>query len=120
MLKRYFFTIATALLIMFLSLAEFDSPRIPDVRIPGFDKIIHTGMYFVLMAVIIMENKLTRSKLNLLLKVSALPLAYSIILEVLQSSITIHRSGSAGDVVFNLAGILLAVLVFKIRYRKVN
>ena len=58
MLKKNKFSILTALIIMYLSLTSshtFD--KLPEFHIPNFDKIVHFGMYFGLMMMIIIENR---------------------------------------------------------------
>ena len=58
MIKKNIFSILVALIIMYLSLTNshtFD--KVPLIKIPNFDKIVHFGMYFRLMSVIILENR---------------------------------------------------------------
>ena len=113
MIKKNIFTILVALIIMYLSLANshtFD--KIPLVDVPDFDKVVHLGMYFGLMSVIILENRKTlKSPVHLFL-IGAIPLFYGILMEILQSTLTVTRSGSIYDALADAAGVLLSILLW--------
>jgi VanZ family protein len=113
MLKRNIFSILLALLIMYLSLTPSDTfKKVSFINIPYQDKIVHFGMYFSLMSVIFIENRKV-IKINLQIFLTALiPLFYGILMEILQSTLTTNRTGSIYDVMFNLAGILVSVLLW--------
>jgi VanZ family protein len=98
---------------MYLSLTSshtFD--KVSFIDFPNFDKIVHFGMYFVLMSVIVFENKkFIKAPSNLFL-IGLIPLFYGILLEILQSSLTTTRTGSIYDALFNGAGILISILLW--------
>jgi VanZ family protein len=111
MLKKNIFSIIVALIIMYLSLTSSDSfEKVSFFNIPFLDKIIHFGMYFGLMLVIIFENRKTLKSIGHLFLIALIPLFYGILMEILQSTLTISRSGSFYDVIFNSAGILVSLL----------
>ena len=111
MIRKNIISIIIALLIMYLSLASPDTfNKVPVFRIPFFDKIVHFGMYFVLMSAIIFEHRISLKNNKSLFLTAFIPLFYGVLMEVLQAALTINRSGSFYDVIFDAAGILLSVL----------
>lgn len=102
-----------ALVILYLSLANahtFD--KVPVFNIPYIDKIVHFGMYFGLMFLIIIENRKSIRSVKDLFTLSLIPLSYGIIIEILQSVLTVTRSGSFFDVIADLTGILVSIMIF--------
>ena len=113
MIKKNIFTILVALIILYLSLANshtFD--KIPLVDVPNFDKVVHLGMYFGLMSVIILENRKTIKRTVSLFLIGVIPLFYGILMEILQSTLTVTRSGSFYDGLADAAGVLLSILLW--------
>jgi len=113
MVKKNIFSILVALVIMYLSLTSshtFD--KVSFINIPFLDKIVHFGMYFGVMLVIIFENRKIIKSIRQLFLIALIPLFYGILMEILQSTLTTTRSGSFYDVLFNLAGILTSLLLF--------
>jgi VanZ family protein len=82
------------------------------VKIPNFDKLVHFGMYFTLMSVIILENQKTIKTIGRLFLVGILPLSYGILIEFMQSTLTITRSGSIFDALADCIGILVSILLW--------
>ncbi len=114
MLKNNIFSLLTAIVILFLSLADLSSYKVPEVKFPGFDKLVHAGMYFGLMLVMIIENGHLGSRGVKMLQLALIPAAYGALLEVLQSTVTVSRTGTVADFLFDLAGIVLAVIAVRI------
>jgi VanZ family protein len=113
MIKKNIFAIIVALIIMYLSLASSNTfDKIPLVDIPDFDKVVHLGMYFGLMSVIILENRKTIKSTVILFLIGLIPLLYGILMEILQSMLTITRSGSFSDAIADAAGVLLSILLW--------
>ena len=113
MIKKNIFSILLALLIMYLSLISSEKfERVPFLNIPFLDKIVHFGMYFLLMSAIIFVNRKTLESTRRLFIISLIPLLYGIMIEVLQSMLTVNRSGSFYDVVFNTSGIYVSILIW--------
>ncbi len=121
MIKKNKFSLAIALVIMYLSLASsetFDS--VPFLNIPYLDKIIHFLMYFGLMLVILYENKNSVNRTRQLLITATIPFLYGILMEILQFAFTDTRSGSIIDIISNSAGILVAALFWLLLVRMGN
>jgi VanZ family protein len=113
MIKKNLFSIILALIILYLSLTPGDSfNKISIFNIPQFDKFVHSLMYFTLMSVLIFENRKLLKNIPEMTRMAVIPLTYSIIIEILQSLFTSTRSGSLYDVVFNLAGIAIALILW--------
>ena len=113
MVKKNILSILVALIIMYLSLTSSDTfNKVKFVNIPFLDKIIHFGMYFVLMSVILFENRKKLKSPGKLFLISLIPFFYGVLMEILQFSLTISRSGSLYDVIFNSTGILLSMLLW--------
>ena len=113
MIKKNIFSILIALIIMFLSLANahtFD--KAPFIDITNIDKAVHFCMYFGLMLVIILENKNSIKSNGHLFLLGLIPLSFGILMEILQATLTVTRSGSIFDALANSAGILVSILLW--------
>jgi len=112
MLKKNIFSFLVALFILYLSLASPSSfDEVPLFEIPNLDKLVHFAMYFGLMVVIIFENRKSIKSNGQLMLISILPFTYGIILEILQATLTVTRSGNFYDALADGAGIFAAVLI---------
>jgi len=69
-------------------------------------------MYFVLMSVIIFENRKIIINNSQLLLIALIPFFYGILLEILQSLLTLTRTGSFFDALADGTGILLSILLW--------
>jgi VanZ family protein len=113
MLKKNIISILLALIIMYLSLANSHTfEKVSLYRIPQFDKIVHFLMYFGLMSSIIFENRKTLKNNRTLFLISLIPLFYGILMEILQSVLTVTRCASIYDAISDEAGILVSVLLW--------
>ena len=113
MIKKNLFSILVALIIMYLSMANSQTfDKIPLIKIPNFDKVVHFGMYFALMSVIILENQKTIKTIDRLFIVGLIPLFYGILLEFMQSTLTVTRSGSFFDALADGVGVLVSILLW--------
>lgn len=113
LVKRNIFSILVALIIMYLSLANSDTfEEISFFNTPFVDKIVHFGMYFGLMSVIIFEYRKTLKSTGSLFLIALIPFFYGILMEILQSTLTTSRFASFYDVLFNSAGILVSLLLW--------
>jgi VanZ family protein len=113
MIKKNKFAILVALIILYLSLANSQTfEKIPLLDVPDFDKVIHLGMYFFLMSVIIFENRKTIINTSRLFLTGLIPLFYGVLMEILQATLTITRSGSFYDALADATGVLLSILLW--------
>jgi VanZ family protein len=113
MLRRNILSISVALVIIYLSLANAQTfDEIPVFHFPGEDKVIHFGMYAVLMGALLYENRKiidTRCRLAL---IAVIPILLGALLEVLQMWLTTTRFGSIYDLLFNIFGILFSIGIY--------
>jgi VanZ family protein len=86
--------------------------KVPLIKIPNFDKVVHFGMYFSLMSVIILENKKRLNNTSSLFLASLIPFVYGIVIEIMQSTLTVTRSGSVFDALADSVGILASLLLW--------
>jgi VanZ family protein len=113
MIKKNIFSILVALVILYLSLASSDTfDEVPLFNIPYLDKIVHIGMYFGLMMVIIFEHRKSLENNKQLFITALIPFSYGILMELLQGSVTSTRSADFYDVISNTSGILISVLLW--------
>jgi VanZ family protein len=115
MIRKNLFSILVSLLLLYLSLAKSGQfEKIQLAKIPNIDKVVHFGMYFVLMAVFILEHRrLLKNPWNLFL-LALIPLAYGILMEILQFTLTSTRSGDFYDALADAAGVFTAALLWLI------
>jgi VanZ family protein len=113
MLKKNKFTIITALIILYLSLAgSLTFGKGGLINIPYIDKIGHFGLYFTLMSVIILEHQDLFKNTRQLLLVALIPFFFGTLMEFLQMTITENRKAEFLDALANSAGITIALFLW--------
>jgi len=113
MIKKNFFSILMVLIIMYLSLTNGEKfEKASFLHISFLDKIVHFTMYFVMMSVIIFEHRKTLRNTRHLFLIALIPFSYGVLMEILQSTMTMNRTGSFIDVIFNAAGISVSALLW--------
>ncbi len=113
MIKKYIFSVPVALIILYLSLTNSQTfDKVSFIKIPNIDKLVHFTMYFSLMSVLILENRKTINSAGNLFLIGLVPLFYGILLEILQATLTVSRTGSVFDAMANGAGILVSILLW--------
>lgn len=111
---RYPLSIAIILLVTFLSF--FKPPSTDLDNVPGIDKLVHTGMYFVMASFLWWEfykgQKNTHAPIwHAWVGAFLCPLLYGGIVELLQEYCTKHRGGEWLDFAANSAGVIIAAVV---------
>jgi VanZ family protein len=111
--KKNILSILTALVIFYLSLAPSDTfDKVNVFDFPYIDKVVHLCMYFGLTIVLLYENRSMVKNYKNLLLLAIIPFAYGILIEFLQSWFTLTRHGEFFDAVFDLIGILIALIIW--------
>ena len=113
MIKKNLFSILVSLLLLYLSLANsatFD--RIKLSAIPHIDKVVHFGMYFLLMSVIIAEHRKRIRNLAGLLLLALIPVSYGVLMEIMQYALTTTRTGDIYDALADAAGVLASLTLW--------
>jgi VanZ family protein len=109
-IKKYHLSILTALFIVVVSLVNPHKISGISKSLMHADKIIHAGIYFFFMAIIVYESRLSLTKIKLLL-LSAVPIIFGIIMELSQIFLTNFRTGSIADILANIFGISMCVII---------
>jgi len=113
MVWRNKFSILVSLIILYLSLANaktFESAGLFDI--PYLDKMVHFGLYFFLMSVIIIEHRNYFENTRQLILVALIPFFFGSLIELLQSGITTTRKADIIDILFNSAGVSTALVIW--------
>jgi VanZ family protein len=111
-LKQYYKSIIIGFLILWLSLTGSNIP-IPGrmLEIPYIDKLGHFGMYAFFSAVLLLDSCHWRvdGKFNYLILL--IPLFFGALMEILQMTLTATRKAEEIDLLANIAGIAVGVLL---------
>jgi VanZ family protein len=114
-IKRNILSIITALVILYLSFAPADTfNEVIVFDLPYIDKAVHFCMYFGLTIVLLYENRSAVKNIRSLFLLSVIPFVYGTSIEFFQSWLTSTRKGDFFDAVFNLAGILFALMAWRL------
>jgi len=115
MVKKNILSIITALVILYLSLAPSDTfDKVSVFNFPNVDKVVHLCMYFGLTIVLLYENRSTLKSNRSLFLLAIIPFAYGVLIEFLQSWLTLTRHGEFFDAVFDLLGVLVALFIWRL------
>ena len=113
MIKKNLYSILVALLLLYLSLTNSEKfQKSPLVNIPFMDKIVHFAMYFIMMSVIIIEHRKSLRNSGKLFLFALIPLSYGILMEILQATLTVTRTGDFYDALADAAGILVSIVLW--------
>ena len=113
-LKHNKWALLWALLIFVLCMIPGrDLPKISWLENFGFDKLIHAGLFFVL--VVLFVRGFSEQQLKNYPKITALLIcvAYGGVLEILQGVLFIERSADVYDFIANSCGSILGIFFFK-------
>ena len=114
MLKKVFFSLAlfwTGIIVFFCLIKSSD---IPKIDINNLDKVIHAFFHFVFTSlwVLFFRKQFSRVKISKLLIISFLfSLFFGILIEILQELFTTTRHADLYDIVSNLLGAIIAVII---------
>ncbi|MFZ0282929.1 MAG: VanZ family protein [Bacteroidales bacterium] len=113
MIRNNKYSIIISLIILYLSLANaktFEHAGLFDI--PYLDKMVHFGLYFSFMAVIIIEHRTYFDSTRKLILVALIPFFFGSVIELLQSGVTTTRKADVLDIMFNSAGIAVSLLLW--------
>lgn len=115
MLRKNLISVSVAIIILYLSLTGTDSfSRLKIPVIPYFDKIVHAVMYFALTFSLFFENRKIIGTHKSYAILATIPFVYGVLIELLQIVFTSDRQGEIFDILSNLSGIIIAVIVWMI------
>jgi VanZ family protein len=113
MIKQNKFSILISLVIVYLSLASaktFEGAGL--FEIPYLDKFVHFGLYFMFMAVIIIEHRNLFINTRQIVIAALIPVFFGALMELAQSGFTETRKADILDIMFNTAGTATAVCIW--------
>lgn len=114
MLKQIYFYAALFWSGLIIFVCLINSSDIPQVDIPYLDKVMHASLHFVftLLWFFYFKNKIGSLKNFKLLLISlVLSILFGIAIELMQKFFTVTRNADIFDVIANLCGASLAVIV---------
>ncbi|MDH3697652.1 MAG: VanZ family protein [Flavobacteriaceae bacterium] len=118
MLRHNFFGIAFYVLLIaitVMSLVELEI-NLPQIKISFFDKVVHTGAYAVLMVtggIFYLAGKEKKDQNRRVVVLGLLLVVYGILIEILQKVLPVNRWWEVWDILANVIGVLLGVLVLR-------
>lgn len=112
---RHIKVAAIAIAIMVLSLGDpGDTGRTVFRFINNADKFVHAAMYFVLTFVLIYQYRREAKREWVLILLTSLSFLYSVLMEILQMTVTTNRKFEWYDILANLSGVIMGVVLFLI------
>ncbi len=122
--KYYWPAILWALFILILCSVKLGDVSDVPLFFPGFDKLVHCGLFFVLMVFITAAytRKYTSAVLSVktIVILTAATIIYGAIIEILQKYIFTWRSGEWNDLFADVIGILMATFSIFITYKAIS
>ncbi|MCF6279913.1 MAG: VanZ family protein [Flavobacteriaceae bacterium] len=112
--SAYLISLSITCLVIYLSLS---SPSELNIEITVSDKTLHSIAYLVLTFSWLFAIKKSHKELKGKLQIGFAVFLFGIIIEVLQSSLTIYRHGDYLDIIANTIGIVLAIVIFNTLFR---
>jgi VanZ family protein len=110
---RHIKVAAIAIAIMVLSLGNpGETGRTVFRFFNNADKLVHAAMYFVLTFVIIYQYRREATKNWVLILLATLAFSYSVLMEILQMTVTTNRKFEGYDILANFTGVILGVTLF--------
>jgi VanZ family protein len=113
--KDNFFVIAIGITISITYLSLMKMPKV-EVNIGNIDKFYHSFAYFTL-SFCWLFSFYKKPKLKNIIVISCI--IYGIIIEVLQDTVTLYRTGDFRDVLANTVGIVLGLFVYNQILKKI-
>ena len=116
LLKENSFIVAVLVTAIILSLSLIKMPNTPTkINFVNIDKLYHTIAYFTLTFswLIVFYKKPNKKYLIVICCI-----LFGIVIEILQSKMTVHRTGDYLDILANSSGVILALLIFNLIFKK--
>ena len=86
-----------------------------NIKVANIDKLYHSFAYFTLTITWLLAFYKRQEK-KIVIVISCI--IFGIIIEILQTTLTVYRTGDYYDVIANSLGVLLALLIFNIFFKK--
>lgn len=92
-----------------------DLPEAPLFLIPHFDKLVHLGLYLILTVLLIKPIKFYH--LPVVICILIYTVLYGGGIELIQNFFTVNRSGSWYDLLSDVAGSIIGLLIYRFALR---
>ncbi len=112
--RAYLISSIITCLVTYLSLTSLTDL---NVEITISDKFLHSLAYLILTYSWLFAIKKSHLNLKTKILIGFVVFLFGIILEILQSSLTIYRHGDYLDIIANTLGIVLAIVTFNFLFR---
>ena len=117
MRKKNAYLLIASLFSVFITVISLkESEGLSNILIPFLDKILHLSAYIVLTVLWSMYFTYlspNTKTVKVLTFVALFLTVYGIVIEVLQSQLTVTRMSEFNDIVANFSGIIIGILIFK-------
>ncbi len=111
-LKTYWRTTLLIFIILFLSLMNVNKIVPGEVKFfKHFDKFVHFMMYCGLSFIFLIENYVNKNSIRKYWIIID-TILLGILIEFLQATLTIYRSGNLYDAIFNIIGVIIGSGIF--------
>ena len=107
--SAYLISFSITCLVIYLSLSSLTEL---NVKITISDKFLHWFAYLVLTYSWLFAIKKSHSNFKTKIQIGFIVFLFGILIEVLQSNLTIYRHGDYLDIIANTLGIVLAIVTF--------
>jgi VanZ family protein len=113
-----YIAISITFIIAFLSLIKLKGQ--PIIEMDHLDKIEHAFAYAILALswLLAFKRAFLNKKLKYIIALSCV--FYGIVIEVLQTTLTTYRTASLLDILANMFGVIVALLIFSSIYKKIH
>jgi len=112
--SAYLISFSITCIVIYLSLSSLSEL---NVKITVSDKFLHSLAYLILSLSWLFAIKKSHSNFKTKIQIGFIVFLFGIIIEVLQSSLTIYRHGDYLDIIANTFGIILAIVTFNVLFR---
>ena len=112
--SAYLISFSITCLVIYLSLTSLSEL---NIKITVSDKLLHSFAYLVLTLSWLFAIKKSHSNFKTKIQIGFVVFIFGILIEVLQSNLTVYRHGDYFDAIANTVGIVLAITVFNMLFR---
>lgn len=111
-LRRYWKTILWCLTMFYMLFSPGSALPKPEIKIPHFDKLVHAGMFAILVFLFQLDSyKTPKARFKVVLLIISV-LLFGSLSEYIQFAYIPGRSGTINDLIADVTGIALGLLLF--------
>ncbi len=107
-------TIGSVYLLVIALLSLLPSYDLPDIKLfPGVDKLVHMCMYLGLSVLACWSYDISHHRMRIMYMLLAGVFMYGVLMEILQRTLHNGRSFDFKDMIANLTGAIIGLLIYK-------